>query len=235
MIPMSAPTTHATWNLVSKRANARPRAASGPSRCKRLSNASRADAAPTATARLDTQNATSPDKSVPMSTSDAVTSSDAASICSSRSARRSGGPTMFPMKPPTTAIVAATPSANRSFFSENAAKKARNPTDPRITAIALPARRMLGWCSSSRSRRASCGDCSIRTCGIFVARIPPTTNTTAANRSDHSGPKISCTRNAGPPPTVVAITLTNASRELALTSSLGSSTSAGTSALFATE
>ena len=66
---------------------------------------------------------------------------------------------MFPTKPPATAIDAATPSANRSFLSENAAKNARKPTAPRITAIALPASKMLGWWSSSRSNSACCAVC----------------------------------------------------------------------------
>ena len=67
---------------------------------------------------------------------------------------------MFPTKPPATAIDAATPSRpNRSFLSENAAKNARKPTAPRITAITLPASKMLGWWSSSRSSSACCAVC----------------------------------------------------------------------------
>ena len=71
--------------------------------------------------------------------------------------------------------------------------------------------------------------------GILKATIAATANTTAPTRSDQSAPKRCWTPAAGMPPTVAARTLISARRELALTSSDLSLTTAGTSALLAIE
>ena len=54
------PTTHTSWKRVSNRANARPRAASGASRCTRLSNTRRPHAAPAAIENAAIHNETRP-------------------------------------------------------------------------------------------------------------------------------------------------------------------------------
>ena len=162
----------------------------------------------------------------------------AATITSSRSALRGDRARRsrrrsHRTRPPTS----ATPSPKRSSFRVKAVKNARKPTLPRSTAIALPASRMLGWCSSASASASSVLSSGARVdaFGILNAKIAATANTTAPTRSDQSAPKRCWTPAAGMPPTVAARTLISARRELALTSSDLSLTTAGTSALLAIE
>ena len=125
---MSAPMTHATWNRVSNRANARPRAACRDRRaaagCRTRGATMPHPPRPRGSTRQTRGRRTA---SVPTSTTDAVTSNESAIICSSRSARRSGGPTRFPTKPPMMAIVAATPSANEVALERERGEERQEP------------------------------------------------------------------------------------------------------------
>ena len=99
---MMPPITHTSWKRVSNLANARPRTASGPSRCSRLSNPSRPAAAPIADRERGEHEARpSPPTSAPSSVKTAGSTSDDARITSSRTERRSAGATSTPTKLPT--------------------------------------------------------------------------------------------------------------------------------------
>ena len=137
MIATIPPMTHTNWKRVSNLANARPRTASGPSRCSRLSNPSRPAAAPIPSVNAASTKPTEPATSAPSNVKTAGSTSDDARIISSRTERRSAGATMTPPKLPAYAAPPARPNAMRSCLSEKAAKKARKPTLARSTAIAL--------------------------------------------------------------------------------------------------
>ena len=148
---MRPPTTHTNWKRVSNRANTRPRIASGPSRCSRLSNPSRPPAAPIATPIAVSPNPAPPPSSAPSTARTAGSTRAEATMISSRNDLRSTGAAITPMNPPIPLATPMAPSAKRSFLNENAEKKSRKPTLPRSTAIELPASRMLGWWSSAFS------------------------------------------------------------------------------------
>ena len=141
----------------------------------------------------------------------------------------------FPPKSPMPAAVATVPSAKRSFLNVNAAKNWRKPIAPRRIAMADPASRIEGWCSSVRSSSASTGAWVRRTRGIRVANTAAMRKITIAMRSDQSAPKSCCTASAGAPPTTAAVALMSARREFAFTNDDSSSTRLGTSELRATE
>ena len=115
----------------------------------------------------------------------------------------------------------------------NASWNVRNPTQPRMTAIAVPENTMLGAASSWRSSSVSTA-AGRPAAGIFVQSTPARTKmpvakiseTWALNRATHAA--------AGSPPTTLATTLTSESREFASTSACSSFTTAGSSADFAT-
>ena len=97
---MRPPTTHTNWNRVSNCANARPRTASGPSRCSRLSNPSRPPAAPIASAIAVSPNPATPPTSAPSTANTAGSTSADATMISSRNDLRSTGAAITPMNPP---------------------------------------------------------------------------------------------------------------------------------------
>jgi hypothetical protein len=148
MIATSPPITQAIWKRVSNFANARPRAASGPSRWSRLSNPSRPDPPPTESANPASTKPNAPATNAPSSAKVAGSTRAEAMITSSRAERRSTGALITPRKFPAMLAAPTTNSAGRSCLRENALKNTRKPTDPRSTAIALPPSRMLGVCSS---------------------------------------------------------------------------------------
>ena len=137
--------------------DARPRTASGPSRCSRLSKPIFPAAAPRPTARNDSGIPNVARRTTPNSVVAAQTSSEPARIISSRRWVRRRGAMRFPPKSPMPAAVATVPSANRSFLNVNAAKNWRKPIAPRRIAMADPASRIEGWCSSVRSSSGSTG------------------------------------------------------------------------------
>jgi hypothetical protein len=108
------------------------------------------------------------------------------------------------------------------------------PTTPRTSPIAEPATTMLRAWSCSRCASVSGGPTSFAR-GIASAAKIPTAKITEPVRNTHAALvsfSIAAANGAATAPHRTAI---NARRELARTSSSGLSTTAGTSALFATE
>ena len=144
MMPSSAPTTHAAWKRVSKRANARPRTASGPSRCSRLSKARRPAEALTPIAKAAIARPTFEPISVPSSAAAAQVSRATTSIHSSRRCSRSRGAKKLPAKLPAPEAPITKKNPSTWLLRVKAAKKITNPTAPRSNAIAEPASRIDG-------------------------------------------------------------------------------------------
>ncbi|CAB4992705.1 unannotated protein [freshwater metagenome] len=99
--------------------------------------------------------------------------------------------------------------------------------------IALPAKMMLGACSSTTSSWVS-GAVEAFAFGIRSAKNPPRRNITAPKRSDQGAPNTAMTPAPRTPPTVLATTPINARREFASTNASSDLTTAGTSEAFAT-
>ena len=103
------PTTHAIWKRVSNRANARPRTSSGPSRCMRLSNASRPTDALDATRKPVVSNAARPyERARKMSTTPGMTSAPTSSH-SSRTRLRTWGAKIVPKPLPIALVSSSAP------------------------------------------------------------------------------------------------------------------------------
>ena len=141
-----------------------------------------------------------------------------------------------PTNPPIALTTSTTPKNHAGWpaaFKRNASRNVRKPTPPRITAIAVPAKTMLGAASSERSSAVSTG-ATRPADGILSASTAAMRNTPLASISDTRASVIATIAAAGSPPATLATTAMSERREFASTSSRSSPTTAGTNAAFAT-
>ena len=112
--------------------------------------------------------------------------------------------------------------------------KVTKPTMPRRHAVAYAAKRTGVWRSSAFSS-GEVDSAATTTRGNFVANAAVTMNPAAATPAANSGPPTSDSTPATTAPTMLATALSKARRLLALMRSCSERTSAGTTALLATE
>ena len=236
MTASTPPSTHTSWNRVSKRANARPLAASAPSRCKRLSNARRPVADADAIATAATMSASRPYQRAANTNGMAGLTSAPARIHSSRTRRRRSGASTVPIAVPIALIRRTRPyihAGSWRVLSTNAAKNVKNPTAPRIRPMAVPAVRMLRAWRASRSSAVS-ARATFSACGRPSAARSPSRKINDAVRSTQGVCANRRMSAATGPAAIPPRMLMNARRELASTNSPLFLITLGTSALFVT-
>jgi len=146
--------TQPSWNLVSNWANARPRLASGASRCTTASNASRPIAAAKLTEPASSMPATTPPSSDVPNPATATTVNAATSIVSSRNFERTSGATALPVIVSRLAKPSERPNQTRPASCARNQKnrwKNVNPALARRSSIAAEASTTRSECSSISS------------------------------------------------------------------------------------
>lgn len=150
--------TQPSWNLVSNWANARPRLASGASRCTTASNASRPIAAAKFTEPASNMPEITPPSTDVPNPATAITDSAATSIVSSRSFERTSGATALPVMVSRLAKPSERPNQTRpASWARNQKNRWKNvkPALARRSSIAVEASTTRSeWSSTSSSRPA---------------------------------------------------------------------------------
>ena len=155
-----AAATHAIWKRVSNCANARPRLASGASRCTMASKARRANAAATPTAPARSAALTWPPPKAASRPPRVMRTKASASIRSSCWLRRMIGPSALPTIVPTALNSSTRPNQTTEAFwlrSRKASWKVRKPTIARTRAMPEAA----SSTPADRSSSFSCGPAGV--------------------------------------------------------------------------
>ncbi len=227
----AAAATHPSWKRVSKRAKARPRLASGASRCTIESNARRASAALKPTTHDSSAAVERPPKMAAIVPPTAVKASAATSIRSSRSCWRTIGPTALPASVPMAENASTTPNHAVGvpvLRNQKAIWNVRNPTTARSSAIADAARRMPPERSSAASTGCSRSAATTMRFGMFHAITAAPAKISAENATVACG-LMTCRAIAGTMAMKPTSPAMSPSFEFASTSSLSLRTTLGTS------